>query len=372
MAITQYYVDPAIDADSGAGTIDDPWGDLQYALNTATRDTVNGDQFNIKSGTPEVLTAPLDLTAYGLWSDWQPGTRIRGYTATANDGGRATIDGNNGNFTLIAGTPKAFSFIDIRLTNFGTAEAIVLGTRGILRNCEIDTISAGGLNAVYLSGNNSALIGCYLHDITKARIVSGNSSYQAIGNYFSACVGENVFQSNVAIGNILLLNNTGSSGINVYNAVNGVVIGNIVYNAAAGTLYGIMGNALGQFIANNIVCGFSGVSGRAIQVNPRTVYRGYNAFWNNTENYLNETSDDHILGADVTLAADPFTDAANGDFSLTAAAKAALADKGWPSSYLGAHANTNPHITIGAIQQALATGGGGFPKIASVLGRTRM
>ena len=62
MAITNYYVDPSINANSGTGTIGDPFGDLQYALDTVTRDSTNGDQFNIKAGTAEVLTGTLDFS----------------------------------------------------------------------------------------------------------------------------------------------------------------------------------------------------------------------------------------------------------------------------------------------------------------------
>ena len=45
------------------------------------------------------------------------------------------------------------------------------------------------------------------------------------------------------------------------------------------------------------------------------------------------------------------------------AAKTALRSLGWPASYLGAHANTDPHITIGPMQYGPtpAAGGGGFP-----------
>ena len=68
-----------------------------------------------------------------------------------------------------------------------------------------------------------------------------------------------------------------------------------------------------------------------------------------------------LTANDVALAADPFTDAANGDFSLTAAAKTALAAKGFPLAYLGAHANTVPNLNIGPIQMAASSGGGGRP-----------
>jgi hypothetical protein len=55
---------------------------------------------------------------------------------------------------------------------------------------------------------------------------------------------------------------------------------------------------------------------------------------------------------DVALGADPFTNAAAGDFSLTAAAKTALAGKGFPVDYLGAAAATVSNLNIGPIQLA--------------------
>jgi hypothetical protein len=72
----------------------------------------------------------------------------------------------------------------------------------------------------------------------------------------------------------------------------------------------------------------------------------------------------------VALAADPFTDAAAGDFSLTEAAQAALRSLGWPATYLGAHANTDPHITIGALQYGPTPAGGGagvYRRVAQIL-----
>lgn len=89
MAITEYYIDPAIDANSGTGTIGDPFGDLQYALDTVTRDGTNGDRFNVKAGTAEVLTAALSLATYGTPTEAAP-LVIQGYTSAAGGdaGGR--------------------------------------------------------------------------------------------------------------------------------------------------------------------------------------------------------------------------------------------------------------------------------------------
>ena len=93
---THVYVDPSIAGDSGTGTIGDPYGDLQYALNTVTRGT-DGNQFNIKAGTDEVLAASITTATYGTPSTSQP-LIFRGYTSAANDGGQASIDCNGYRF----------------------------------------------------------------------------------------------------------------------------------------------------------------------------------------------------------------------------------------------------------------------------------
>ena len=54
MAITEVYVDPSIAADSGAGTVGDPYGDLEYAIEQTTFDTTNGTRVNIKIGRAHV------------------------------------------------------------------------------------------------------------------------------------------------------------------------------------------------------------------------------------------------------------------------------------------------------------------------------
>ena len=43
---TELYVDPSIAADSGAGTIGDPYGDLEYCIEQETFDLTNGTRIN--------------------------------------------------------------------------------------------------------------------------------------------------------------------------------------------------------------------------------------------------------------------------------------------------------------------------------------
>ena len=143
-------------------------------------------------------------------------------------------------------------------------------------------------------------------------------------------------------------------------------MGNIVYNSAAGTNSGIKFDNMSNSTAfNNLVVGFSGTGGEGITVG-NNVLVGHNAFYNCTANYtVADVTDIDLTANDVSLGADPFNDAANGDFSLTAAAKAALRSAGWPAAYLGAHANTDPHVTIGALQYGPAAPGGGGPVVGS-------
>lgn len=116
MAITEYYVDPAINANSGTGTIGDPFGDLQYGLNTVTRNATDGDRFNIKAGTAEVMAAAIDLTTYGTPTQAAP-LIFQGYTSAQGDGGIGEINNGGANVSVISSTTLTFiHWIDLKLS----------------------------------------------------------------------------------------------------------------------------------------------------------------------------------------------------------------------------------------------------------------
>ena len=106
MALTEIFVDPSIAGNSGAGTLGNPYGDLQWLLDQETFDTVNGSMINVdvNVGTAEILAAGLDLvgnfTAGGAPSATAP-LLIQGYDSAAGDGnwavqtGIGRIDCNN-------------------------------------------------------------------------------------------------------------------------------------------------------------------------------------------------------------------------------------------------------------------------------------
>ncbi|MFA4973460.1 MAG: hypothetical protein WC683_12650 [bacterium] len=367
MALNLYYVDPVGGNDGNVGSLAAPWLTTQHALDTAL-EGADGTQINIKSSGPDVLAASLNLVQYivnnGALSATQP-LILRGYTAAANDGGRGALNGNSGGFTIMAGVPAYVSFVDLRCHNVGAIAPLNLANHCTVFRCEVDTWS-GAVYGINLQ-NGAEVIGCYIHNGGVAGTSGAILIYQGavLDNYITGVAGNAVFtlaQNAVAIWrNVIYLTTTTSIGIHLYRCYDTSVQHNSIYQSVAGTASGIYGGVLEAFepvIMNNIICGFNGVGGKAIWLDDKlAAVVGYNAFWQNTVDEQYDRPPKVDLGNDVALGADPFTSAATGDFSLTAVAQAALRDVGWPAAYLGAHANTDGHITIGPIQYG--TGGGG-------------
>ena len=134
---THCYVDPSIAGNSGTGTIGDPYGDLQYALDTESIDSTHGNQINIKAGTDEVLSSTLSLATFGSPNQNAPLT-FRGYTSTADDGGVGGIDCGGNALITVAGS--SISWVDLEIHNgpqSGTGDFISMSYYGKLINCYV-------------------------------------------------------------------------------------------------------------------------------------------------------------------------------------------------------------------------------------------
>lgn len=373
MAITQTYVDYGAGNDAtGDGTIGTPWKTLQHAFDTLTRNTTDGNQVNLKAGTAHVNAAALDLATFIAGGALTPAAPliVRGYTSAANDGGKGEIDCNDATMWASANYDYV-RLIDLYGHNGGNSNLVDLRNNITALRCEFTKgASNPSVKTLLRVGLNCFISHCYVHDAgtTGYGIYVGGSSGRVSYNYVANCPGFEIASASPVIGNIVLRNSATGNGLTILTT-DVVVEGNIVYNLAAGVGPGIyLGAIVGryaQICANNIVAGFSGAGGIAIGSGTAGTYQylvGYNAFYNNTTNYsVGDVTFIDETAHDVALAADPFTDAANGDFSLTAAAKTALRGVGWPTSYLGAHANTVPNLNIGPIQLAASAGGGGRP-----------
>jgi len=359
VSITNYFVRATNGADvAGQGTTHmTAYQTPQFALDdigaTHGRNTVDGDQINICDSSLEganVLAAPLTLATYGTPATTAP-LILRGYTAVANDGGMGEI--NCGGATMWASSYNGMVHLDLNIHNGGTGHTVSLNQL-VMLGCQVHEGAQGptGANSLVSIGGGGLCAGNYIYGCA-GRGVTASLYCPVIGNYL-----DDIDRINIVCiwghNNIVRLGAAGAEGI--YISGNGTISGNIVYNAVAGINYGL---SMGPFASafNNILVGFSGVGGKGIRFQNDVSMVGYNAFYNNIANYDPQSyfSSADLTAHDVALAADPFVDAANGNFALTDAAKLALRSAGWPASYLGAA--TDPHITIGAVQYGEAGGG---------------
>jgi hypothetical protein len=157
--MSSYFVDPSINAASGAGTVGDPYGDLQHALDTVTRDATNGDRFNIKAGTSEILAATLGLGTYGT-PTFSAGLMFSGYTSAEGDGGIGVIDGNATYAVWNFGSVEGIIFDGVNVGNCGSAAVITTDRFCAIRNSKIYGTSGSGLVGSSLIASN-----CWFDDI---------------------------------------------------------------------------------------------------------------------------------------------------------------------------------------------------------------
>ncbi len=319
MAITETYVDPSIAADSGTGTIGDPYGDLQYALNTMTRDATNGDRLNIKAGTEEVLVAILSLATYGVPTQVAP-LWFQGYTAVADDGGQGGINAGGSNPVYASSSQDSIAFVNLDLHNVSGGDSVVRVDRNcIFRECNF----FAGSNAIMLqTGNYCRIENCYFID-GSGFAISGILGIEVINCTFRNGTTDfgtviRVGASSVIKNNILIVDGA-TNGIE-QNGDTVTIRNNSIYSVN-GTGQAVLGNDRDATILSNIIEGFSGIGGVGIAITDRIAVYGYNKFFNNTSNEgtLDVVND---LGNNDTLGASPFIDAAGDDFRANASVKA--------------------------------------------------
>ena len=342
MALTEIYVDPFINANSGTGTIGDPYGDLQYALNTVSRDATNGNRFNVKAGTAEVLTAAISLTTYGTPTAAAP-CWFEGYTSAAEDGGRGEITGN-GSYGIFASNGVGFTrWKNLKLGNCGANFILYPGTNTLVDSCELHTNNNHGLPMLGASSmlidswvhgtrgsyavNCPFVIGCFIEDGTTTAPAIDTGVTYAIGNLISGF----------------------KFGINVNQGLG--VFGNTIVGTNAASGHGISLSFYSQ-ASNNLITGYSGSGARGITtagLHGQVIAN--NAFWNCATNIGGGGT--NLIRGSVSLGSDPFVDAAGGDYSTTEAALLAA----MPSLLRGS--STTNAAYIGAAQ-TVSSGGGGI------------
>jgi len=318
-APNEVYVDPSLAADSGTGSIGDPYGDLEFALESVTPNA-NGDRINIKAGTDEVLEFALDIVVdYGTPTLTAP-LIFQGYTTAAGDNGKGGISGGGSVSITNLVTLDFVHFIDLHLHNCGSANIVGLDNDCSVLRCELNNTSGAGIDV----DDRCLIMGNYLHDIGDNGIFAGSGSLissnflengtKTFNRAIRAGQGACVYRNIISVG-------SNTDGINISgNSCN--VINNSVWSNA-GTGQGIVANNTRMALAvlNNLVEGFSGTGGVGFEFSGAGtavgVYAGNSAFDNATEfGAPNDfTLDDWKGAGNETLSASPFTDAAAGDFN---------------------------------------------------------
>lgn len=322
MALTEIYVDPSIAADSGTGTIGDPYGDLRYAIEQETFDLTNGTRINVKAGTAEVLNESLttSLADTTVSVAWVPSATaplvIQGYTTAAGDGGIGIIDGAATYSIFSGGTVDNLVLVDLELRNTGTNAVLDLDNSCVVYRCNIHTSTGVAVQC----DNNNAVIGCYLHNCLSGGVCVTANLYAY--NYISdmslnglslsgagACVYRNVVSVTGSVDGISIAGNSFVWNNSVYSA--GGSGSGIVYSADTGTL-----------CINNVVEGFSDTGGIGIEANdagaPTVMMLTNNSVYDcATEYSLDAIVTDllDVFGGNETLTASPFTSPSTGDFS---------------------------------------------------------
>jgi hypothetical protein len=359
VAIADYYVDPLSGNDTTGDGLSDgtAWQTVQKALDTITQGT-DGDRINIKDSATETLTAALDTaTNYGTPTTAKP-LVFQGYSSTQGDGGRFDINcgGSNGLFATI--NLNYVMLKDGHVRNSGSNKLIDCTSYVTLLNMEISDCT--GTATIDFNGNGNVIVGCYIHDTHTSGICMDLASdnviaYNRIKTSRATAIDISSFQ-NVVLGNTITCAGSSTNGVRCGGGT--PCFYNTIYNSASGTGYGIKldhANPTGAAAINNIIMGFSGAGGYGIICDDPVCFLAGNRFYNNTNNVtagvLTEIDS-------VTLGADPFTDAANEDFSISTTTD--IEDEAYPD-YVGGGASTatQTYGTIGAAKLSSAGGGGG-------------
>lgn len=366
MAITDHYVDPGGGNDTtGDGSIGTPWATVQKALDTITRDATNGNRINIKAGTADVLGAALTLATYGTPSAGAP-LVIQGYTSAAGDGGIGEISGG-GTYAIFLTVSNSYKgnirWVDLKLGN--TGGQVILGLGGAptsyVVNCEFHTSSSATPLEINGSSYDIFVIGCLF-----SNSLTGNYSLRIDRGVVYGCrfvkTGGTSCIYNFGLVHIFnsvfdISTDTSLAAITTAGTSHCFVANNTIYSASANTSTAI--NFGSGFMFNNVIVGYSGAGGTAIASNDLGI-NGANAFYNCTTGQGAASKWRKDLAANLSLASDPYIDAANDDFKIDGDSDAS--ETAWPSLFYGAVANAQD---IGAVQAGAGAGGGGGPVVGS-------
>lgn len=344
---TLYYVDPSIAADSGTGTLGDPFGDLQYGLNTVSRNATTGDRFRLIHGTAEFLVTSLSLAMYGTPTEEAP-LIIEG----DDPDNRAEVDCNGVSMFGVTGAGPTIILSNLAIHNSsGELLALHATSQLIATNCKFydaSTVLSGTQRAYFLA--------CHFHTFTDRALDLVNFAhvshcYFEPGTYANPqhyiYVDFLTPQCGVIEHNVFKTGND-TDAIAIDSDRPWTVRNNTIY-AASGTGTGItISNGHNHAVLNNYVEGFSGSGGHGYKLDSGASLSqyGFNSAYDNATNYAENAAIHVALGSNETLGSSALTNAAGDDFGATAA----LAGTAYPDLTYG-DTGTQTYLDRGAPQR---------------------
>lgn len=348
--------------DQHTGVVGLPWATVQHANDFTTQDAVNGDQMNVKTGTDDVLAAPLDFSTYGVPTAAAPWI-LRGYTNAANDGGIGGVSGG-GAVGIVGGDALDYIYvIDMHCHNTGANDIFSIDNYNVFINCELDNTSLLALDL----DNGCIVVDCYIHNCDGIVVSIGSivqyNTFEYLTNQFTRAIQTG---ANATVQyNVIDMGN----GDGIYIGDYCTIQGNSLYSVnGTGSGIALPATSQGSIVLNNICEGFKGIGGIGIEIvaGAKVAMYGFNAFYNNTANLTNGGDIFIDLSAnDQVLIASPFTNAAADDFTVNTSVKAlAYPTANYPSLAV------RSYLDIGALQREEAGAGVAAPICApSVIAR---
>ena len=360
----------------GTGVIGIPYATTQHALDFTTRDATDGDQFNIKSGTDDVLGVnPLTLTTYGTPTATAP-LVFRGYNTAADDivyGVQTALGGIDGDGSpVIAEFSKDFiHFIDLHLHNAGSSTIINLDNDSSVVNCEVNNTSGTAI-----AGDlDTCVKGCNIHDIGGTGVDADNG--EVIDNYFKNGTKKFTTAVNNTSANVLAVHRNiftfGSASTSIAIKANdgASVIANSILSPLGTTNGIVQAGTVNQLcsVASNAVDGYDGALGEAITLasGARMWFYDFNA----------------VNAPTVTLGTSIAGDVRVGETDNEATAASLFAESGadtFANRFVffapvdtgnmrgGGYPNGSGNIDKGAVQSTAAAGAGGGLKLVGAGG----
>jgi hypothetical protein len=356
MAFTEKYVTV-----NGGGLHDGSSEANAWTLDEAYANQAAGQRWNVKAGT---------YTLTQVYTTWTNGTQsapfsVRGYKTTAGDlDNRPTsqlVDGTD--IPLIQNSNSSYYFYptcdfsiweNISFKSTTSRPAIyTYFQNGSLRRCRFNTTTS--TNVVANRYPYKKFVECYFTNPSATSSIINLDAVTFVGCVFDQIYGVSASESSGFLN--CIFKNISNNAIEMGAWGEKDIIGNTFYNVTGDAIYvasstmPLLGASL---VANNVFHTITGDAIKAFSTTNLQLIAQNNLFYNVTGS--NFANDGFGMSRDeFTDLADPFTDAAGGDFSLVSGSNGYSNAAPKPYEVF----DVNSRRDIGAIQHADPSGGGG-------------